>query len=60
MLRSKLEQSSVSSQLLSDDRFIAKEVSRMEMDALTKFAPSYFDYMRQSNIEQVSESWVYI
>ncbi|KAJ9122292.1 hypothetical protein QFC22_001713 [Naganishia vaughanmartiniae] len=30
-----------------DDRFIAKEVSRLEMDALTKFAPSYFEYMKQ-------------
>lgn len=27
----------------------------MEMDALTKFAPSYFDYMRQSVSELVSE-----
>lgn len=27
----------------------------MEMDALTKFAPSYFDYMRQGITEQVSE-----
>lgn len=27
-----------------DDRFIAKEISRLEMDAITKFAPAYFDY----------------
>jgi 1-phosphatidylinositol-3-phosphate 5-kinase len=26
----------------------------MEMDALTKFAPSYFDYMRQGVADQVS------
>lgn len=37
-----------------DDRLIAKEVSRLEMDALTKFAPSYFDYMRQSTQHNVS------
>jgi 1-phosphatidylinositol-3-phosphate 5-kinase len=35
-------------QLTADDRFIAKEVSRLEMDALTKFAPSYFDYTRKA------------
>lgn len=39
---------------VTDDRFIAKEVSRMEMDALTKFAPSYFEYMRQGISSQVS------
>lgn len=27
-----------------DDRFIVKEISRYEMDALTKFAPAYFEY----------------
>ena len=31
-----------------DDRFIAKEISRYEMDALTRFAPAYFDYMRNA------------
>lgn len=31
-----------------DDRFIAKEISRLEMDALTKFAPAYFDYTRKA------------
>ena len=31
-----------------DDRFIAKEISRLEMDALTKFAPAYFDYTRNA------------
>ncbi|KAK4687031.1 hypothetical protein P7C73_g3088, partial [Tremellales sp. Uapishka_1] len=30
-----------------DDRFIAKEISRLEMDALTKFAPAYFEYTRK-------------
>lgn len=31
-----------------DDRFIAKEITRYEMDALTKFAPAYFDYTRKA------------
>ncbi|WWD18488.1 hypothetical protein CI109_102940 [Kwoniella shandongensis] len=31
-----------------DDRFIAKEISRLEMDALTKFAPAYFEYTRKA------------
>lgn len=30
---------------LSDDRFIAKELSKSELDAMTNFAPAYFDYM---------------
>jgi len=34
--------------LVPDDRFIAKEVSKLEMDALTKFAPAYFEYMRRA------------
>jgi len=28
-----------------DDRFIAKELSRSELDAMSKFAPKYFQYM---------------
>ncbi|EJU00051.1 hypothetical protein DACRYDRAFT_117647 [Dacryopinax primogenitus] len=28
-----------------DDRFIAKELSRPELTAMTKFAPKYFEYM---------------
>jgi 1-phosphatidylinositol-3-phosphate 5-kinase len=31
-----------------DDRFIVKEISRYEMDAITKFAPAYFDYTTQA------------
>ncbi|WVQ85092.1 hypothetical protein IAT38_007256 [Cryptococcus sp. DSM 104549] len=31
-----------------DDRFIAKEITRFEMDALTKFAPAYFEYTRKA------------
>lgn len=34
--------------LTSDDRFIVKEISRYEMDALTKFAPAYFQYTTDS------------
>lgn len=36
-----------------DDRFIAKEISRLEMDALTKFAPAYFEYTRNAIHGQV-------
>jgi 1-phosphatidylinositol-3-phosphate 5-kinase len=32
----------------SDDRFIVKEMSRMEMDAFLHFAPAYFDYMSRA------------
>lgn len=39
---------------LADDRFIAKEISRLEMDALTTFAPAYFKYMNECLDEQVS------
>ena len=28
-----------------DERFIAKELSKSELDSMTKFAPPYFDYM---------------
>ncbi|WVO12616.1 hypothetical protein L204_100221 [Cryptococcus depauperatus] len=31
-----------------DDRFIAKEITRFEMDALTKFAPAYFEYSHKA------------
>lgn len=37
-----------------DDRFICKEISRLEMDALTKFAPAYFDYTRKAFQGQVN------
>jgi hypothetical protein len=38
---------------MSDDRFIAKEISRLEMDALTKFAPAYFEYTKNAIQGQV-------
>ncbi|AMD22153.1 HGL187Wp [Eremothecium sinecaudum] len=31
-----------------DDRFVLKELSRPEIDAFVKFAPSYFEYMGQA------------
>jgi 1-phosphatidylinositol-3-phosphate 5-kinase len=31
--------------LFKDDRFIAKEISRTEMQSMEMFAPAYFDYM---------------
>ncbi|KAJ3300300.1 1-phosphatidylinositol-3-phosphate 5-kinase [Borealophlyctis nickersoniae] len=31
-----------------DDRMIVKQLSRLEMDALYKFAPAYFEYMSQA------------
>ncbi|KAG9038840.1 1-phosphatidylinositol-3-phosphate 5-kinase [Tulasnella sp. JGI-2019a] len=31
-----------------DNRFIAKELSRSELDAMSKFAPKYFEYMSNS------------
>ena len=30
---------------LPDDRFIAKELSRAELQTMETFAPAYFDYM---------------
>ena len=36
-----------------DDRFICKEISRLEMDALTKFAPAYFEYTKKAFQGQV-------
>ncbi|KAJ3029837.1 1-phosphatidylinositol-3-phosphate 5-kinase [Rhizophlyctis rosea] len=31
-----------------DDRYVVKQLSRPEMDALYKFAPAYFEYMSQA------------
>jgi len=31
-----------------DDRYIVKEISRLEMDAFLRFAPAYFDYMARA------------
>lgn len=39
----------------ADDRFIAKEISRLEMDALLRFAPAYFEYMSKAIFHGVSQ-----
>jgi hypothetical protein len=39
----------------ADDRFIIKEISRLEMDALLRFAPAYFEYMSKAIFQGVSE-----
>lgn len=33
---------------VADDRFVLKELSRLEMDALLRFAPAYFEYMSKA------------
>ena len=38
----------------ADDRFIAKELSRAELQAMETFAPAYFDYMSSAVIAHVS------
>lgn len=40
----------------ADDRFIVKEISRLEMDALTRFAPAYFQYMAKAFYHKVRSS----
>lgn len=42
-----------------DDRLIIKQLSRLEMDALYKFAPAYFEYMSQAIFHEVS-IWYFI
>lgn len=37
-----------------DDRFIAKELSRAELQAMETFAPAYFDYMSSAVVAKVS------
>lgn len=39
---------------LSDDRFIAKELSRPELQTMETFAPAYFDYMSSAISANVS------
>ena len=36
-----------------DDRYIIKEISRLEMDAFLRFAPSYFKYMSRAIFQDV-------
>jgi 1-phosphatidylinositol-3-phosphate 5-kinase len=37
-----------------DDRFIAKELSRTELETMATFGPAYFDYMSSAVIANVS------
>ena len=39
--------------LTLDDRFIAKELSRAELQAMETFAPAYFDYMSSAVVANV-------
>jgi uncharacterized membrane protein len=39
--------------LCIDDRFIAKELSKSELDAMTNFAPAYFHYMSNAILSNV-------
>jgi 1-phosphatidylinositol-3-phosphate 5-kinase len=40
---------------LSDDRFIAKELSKAELTAMATFAPAYFEYMASTISAGVSD-----
>lgn len=44
---------SYDSHLELDDRFIAKELSRAELQAMETFAPAYFDYMSSAVVANV-------
>lgn len=37
-----------------DDRFIAKELSRPELETMATFGPAYFDYMSSAVTADVS------
>jgi hypothetical protein len=39
---------------LKDDRFIAKELTRHELQTMETFAPAYFDYMSSAVSSNVS------
>jgi 1-phosphatidylinositol-3-phosphate 5-kinase len=41
---------------VEDDRFIAKELSKPELQTMETFAPSYFDYMSSAVSANVSLS----
>lgn len=48
-----LHDSSFAYNVTIDDRFIAKELSRAELQAMETFAPSYFDYMSSAVVANV-------
>lgn len=37
-----------------DDRLLIKQISRYEMDAFLRFAPSYFQYMSEAFFHEVN------
>ena len=39
--------------LVLDDRFIAKELSRAELETMETFGPAYFDYMSSAFTAEV-------
>lgn len=43
--------------ICTDDRFIAKELSRPELQTMETFAPSYFEYMSSAVSANVSQSF---
>ena len=40
--------------LYPDDRFVLKQISRLEFQSFKEFAPHYFKYIEQANTEQVT------
>ena len=40
--------------LFLDERFIAKELSRAELETMATFGPAYFDYMSSATTADVS------
>ena len=42
----------------SDDRFIAKELSRAELETMELFGPAYFDYMSSAFTAEVLKTIV--
>ena len=42
----------------SDDRFIAKELSRAELQSMESFAPAYFDYMSSAVVAHVGAAYI--
>ena len=40
--------------IFADDRFILKQMSRLEVQSFVEFAPFYFQYITKSRSEQVN------
>lgn len=52
--RSRSSRSAVPANAQEDDRFIAKELSRAELQTMETFAPAYFEYMSSAVAANVS------